>query len=118
MKGFTHARGLVACTEEVMREVEELFAAHPRPRGYFDIYGQRRRIPRDALHFATPRDDGMLPCYRVYNKAYGSPRTRRGLARTEAPMAMPPWMRALLEWQALVFAWQCVARSFRPLNSQ
>lgn len=108
--GLQHHRRAIRDTEALRGHAEAAFRGvlrEDRPR--FQSWGKDAHNPRDAIWYARPADDGMLPVYRVYNTAYKSPATTAGLADAVAPTAMPGWLCEVLDPLSL-------AHRLPPLN--
>ena len=89
-----HTRALA--TEPLLPHVEALFRrAEERPRTR--IYGRDGVIRRDALWFAKPAPDGLLPLYRTFKNAYGAPSTTAGIEQAKVPRRMPDWMEGAID---------------------
>ena len=85
-------------TTAFVRAVEAEFCdVDSRQRPTFLSRGRVCRNNRDAIWYGIRSDvDGMMPLYRVFNVAYGHPKTRAGIARATRVKEMPEWMRKVL----------------------
>jgi hypothetical protein len=96
--GLQHHVGAVGDTDALRAHAEAAFrGARREDRPRFRSWGKDAHNPRDALWYARPAADGMLPLYRVYSTAYASPSTAAGLATAAPPAAMPEWLCAVLD---------------------
>jgi hypothetical protein len=98
MQAHVHRARDVADTAELRRLCEALFRDVRREDRHTYVDRGRECVNRrDAIHFCTPADDGLLPCYRIFHNAYGPPTTSCGLDKVGAARPMPALFRRVLD---------------------
>lgn len=98
MEGLQHYARDVQGTAELFANCADLFVGMRREnRPEITFYGKPAHNPRDAIWFARPAEDGMLPLYRTYTTAYKSPKTKKGIQGAIQPRPMPEWIARVLD---------------------
>lgn len=104
VQGLEHHARAVLDTAALHAHAEAAFAGWQREdRPWFTAWGKPAHNPRDAIWYARPAADGMLPVYRVYKTAYHSPATTAGLAAADEPRPMPAWLCEVLDHLAATY---------------
>lgn len=104
MQARVHRPKAVGGTDALVRVCEDLFRDRRREdRAVFQSRGRDCVNRRDALHFSVAAEDGLTPCYRIYNTAYGPPTTTCGFDGVVDAAPMPPALLEVLHALAVRF---------------